>query len=72
VTNEETMKHIREKTPLDQVRTVFSGRAARIEQAGAQREPLGPIEMRGMEFEAVDAILAKAIEVGLVRPADKS
>lgn len=72
MTNEETMKHIREQTPLDQVRTIFSGRCARIEQAGAQRQPLGSIEMRGMEFDAVADILAKAIEVGLVRPADIS
>ena len=72
MTNEETMKHIREKTPLDQVRTIFSGRCARIEQSGAQRQPLGPVEMRGMEFEAVRDILAKAVEVGLVRPVDIS
>lgn len=72
MTNEETMKNMRGKTPLDQVRAIFSHRGAAIEQACSQRKPLGPVEMRGMEFDAVNDILAKAIEVGLVRPAEAS
>lgn len=70
MTNDEVMHNIRERTPLDQVRTVFSSRSAGIEQACSQRRPLGSIEMRGKEFEAVLAILDKAIEVGLVKPAN--
>jgi hypothetical protein len=40
MTNEETMKHMREKTPLDQVRRVFAGQCGKIEQACEQRQPL--------------------------------
>ena len=66
MTNDEIMQHIRERTPLDQVRAVLSGVIGSAEQAGMQRRAPGPIEMRGREFEGVQSILRKAVEVGLV------
>jgi len=65
---DEIMHHLRNRTPLDQVRVVFSGACGRIEQAGMQRIPLSPVEMRGMELDAVEKIIARAVEVGLVCP----
>lgn len=65
---DEIMRHLRERTPLDQVRAVFSSACGRIEQAGMQRTPLNPIDMRGMELDAVEKIIAKAVEVGLASP----
>lgn len=43
---------------LNRARREFSGGCARIEQAGQQRTPLSPIEMRRMEFEAVERVAA--------------
>jgi hypothetical protein len=42
---------------LNHVRKAFSSACARIEQSGAQRKPLTPIELRRMEFEAAVKIL---------------
>jgi hypothetical protein len=50
--------------PLSRARQVFSNEWARIEQAGMQRRPIGIIEMRQMEFEAVRKI-AKVLGVTL-------
>lgn len=56
ITDEEVLKALREDTPLNRARRIFSAESAHIEQAGMQRQPLSPIEMRRMEFEAVKKI----------------
>jgi hypothetical protein len=60
MTGEEAMRHIREDTALNKLRAIFSSECGRIEQAGMQRTPLGPVEMRAMEFDAVLRILKAA------------
>jgi hypothetical protein len=60
MTGEETMRHIREDTPLNKLRALFSSECGRIEQAGMQRTPLGPVEMRAMEFDAIARIMRAA------------
>ncbi len=47
-----------EMTPFAKARLAFSSAAAGIEQACAQRVPASPIEVRRMEFAAVERILA--------------
>lgn len=42
----------------NRARQQFSSWSAKIEQAWQQRKPLSPIELRRMEFEAVDEIAA--------------
>lgn len=64
MTNEEIMDALRSDMPLNRARAVFSSEAARMEQANLQQDRLGPIEARGMEFEAVRKI-AKALGVDL-------
>lgn len=63
-TDDEVMEALRTDTPLNRARRQFSSHWAGIEQAGEQRRPPGPIEVRRMEFEAVEAIL-KAYGVDL-------
>lgn len=58
MTNEEIMKELRADTPWNRARAVFSAAAAGLEQAALQRVPPGPIEARGMEFDAVRKIAA--------------
>jgi hypothetical protein len=41
---------------LNKARQIFSSYSAKIEQALVQRRPIGPIEVRGLEFEAVEKI----------------
>lgn len=60
MTDAEVMERLRKDDVFNNVRRVFSSHAAKIEQAGQQRTALSPIEMRRMEFEAVDAILEEA------------
>lgn len=50
-------------TPLSNARREFSSAMGRIEQACQQREPLSPIEMRRMEFEAVEKIVEAYLRV---------
>lgn len=57
-TNAQVMTELRSDTPLNRARAQFSSYAARIEQEANQRDPAGPIELRRIEFEAVEAILA--------------
>lgn len=64
MTDEEVMHHLRADTRLNRIRKLFSGEAARIEQAGMQRTSLTGVEMRKMEFEAVIKI-AEALGVSL-------
>ena len=56
-TDAQVMAELGTKTPLDRARQVFSSCAAHIEQMGHQRKPLLPIELRRLEFEAVEKIL---------------
>jgi hypothetical protein len=58
MTDAEVMELLRGDSALNKARRVFSSACARIEQAGNQRTPLDPIEMRRMEFEAVQQIAA--------------
>ena len=57
-TVKEVMDLLASDAPLNLARRVFSAEAARIEQASARRTGLWPIEMRRMEFEAVEKIIA--------------
>jgi hypothetical protein len=58
-TDAEVMALLRDNdSPLNKARAQFSFGCARIEQAGQQRNPPSPIEMRRMEFEAVEKMLA--------------
>lgn len=56
-TDAEVLAELRSDSPLNRARAQFSHGSARIEQAGQQRTPLTPIEMRRMEFEAVERII---------------
>lgn len=67
MTNEEVMAALRSDTPLNRARKAFSGASAALEQEGKQRRPAGPIEIRRMEFEAVQKI---AEALGVVFAAD--
>jgi len=60
MTDAEVLDHIKRNTPLNQLRALFSAWNGRIEQAMAQRRSPGPIELRRLEFEAVQEIVAKA------------
>lgn len=57
-TDAEVMDLLRGESRLNKARSIFSGAYACIEQAGQQRQPPGPIEVRRMEFEAVERIIA--------------
>lgn len=63
---EEVVKLLGVDSPANRARREFSSACARIEQASAQREPLNPVAMRRMEFEAVEKI-ATALGVPLTR-----
>ena len=57
MSDDEVMSELKSDSALNRARAQFSFASARIEQAGQQRTPLGPIEMRRMEFEAIQKIL---------------
>lgn len=57
-TDAEVMELLRGDSALNKARQVFGSASAQIEQAGQQRHSLPPIEMRRMEFEAVEKIAA--------------
>jgi len=57
-TDEEVMELLKGSSQLNKARAIFSHEWARLEQAGMQRSPPGPIEVRRMEFEAVEKIIA--------------
>lgn len=65
MTDAEVSEALRSDTPLNRARRIFSSECARIEQAGAQAQPAGPIQIRRMEFEAVQRI---ARELGVEIP----
>lgn len=58
---------LRSDTPLNRARAAFSGACGAIEQAGQQARPAGPVEIRRMEFEAVERIAA-ILGVEIERP----
>jgi len=58
LTDREVVEALQADTPLNRARKQFSNWSGKIEQAQQQRTPLSPIEMRCMEFEAVEAIEA--------------
>lgn len=58
MTDQEVMAALRADTPMNRARGIFSSAAAGIEQENLQRRPAGPIEVRRMEFEAVQKIAA--------------
>ena len=66
MTDAEVMAELRSDSPLNRARAAFSGACGAIEQAGRQRRPAGPIEIRRMEFEAVRRI-ADALAAGPAR-----
>lgn len=58
-TDAEVMDVLRSNTSLNRARAKISGFAGRIEQEGMQHRPAGPIEIRRIEIEAVEAIAAE-------------
>lgn len=62
MTDEELMREIGTDSPLNRARKTFRFAAAGIEQAQAQRRLISPVQVRRMEFEAVERIAA---ELGL-------
>lgn len=66
MTNEELLNHLKENTPENKLRAVFSGELGKHEQAAMQRHIPTSVEMRKMEFESVDRILKTAQDLGLI------
>lgn len=66
MTDEELMDHLKNDTALNKVRTVLSGVIGAADQAGQQRRPQTPVEVRKQEFAGVEKILDAAVEAGLV------
>jgi len=58
----EIMAELGTDSALNRARKKFSSWCGRIEQAGQQRSPLSPIELRRMEFEAVQEIISAYTE----------
>jgi hypothetical protein len=58
MTDDEVIQELKSDSRWNAARRQFSFASARIEQASQQREPLSPIAMRRMEFEAVLEIVA--------------
>jgi hypothetical protein len=62
MTDAEILKHLGTSSNLNEARKKFSSWTARIEQALSQATPISPIELRRMEFEAVEEIVAAYID----------
>jgi hypothetical protein len=58
MTDQQVMAELRSDSLRNKARAAFSSAAAGIEQACEQRRSPGPIELRRMEFEAVEKIAA--------------
>ena len=56
MTDSEVLELLRGDSPLNKARQIFSSYSAMIEQGYQQRKPIGPIDMRRLEFEAVQKI----------------
>lgn len=73
LTDREVLKVLQSGTPLARAWKKFSSHAAKIEQAGMQRTPPTPIEVRRMELTATEEILAayNGPSAGFCQPMDK-
>lgn len=58
MTDEQMLAILKGDAPFNRARQQFSNWSAKIEQAQSQRQSLSPIEMRKMEFAAVEAIVS--------------
>lgn len=56
MTDNELMELLKGDSALNKARQIFSSYSAMIENDQHQRKPMGPIEIRKMEFEAVQKI----------------
>jgi hypothetical protein len=61
LTDREVVDAMKADTPVNRIRRIFSEEAAKLEQAGMQRSPPGPVEYRRMEFEAAEKLLAAVV-----------
>ena len=66
MTQDEAMQHIRDQTPLNRVRAMFSSMLGTFEQLSAQRNPPTPVDIRIREFEGIQLLLDTAVDAGLV------
>jgi hypothetical protein len=57
LTDQEVIELLTGDSAINHARRQFSSYSGKIDQAGRQRKPLSPIEMRRMEFEAVEKII---------------
>lgn len=62
MTDAEVMEALRSDSNLNRARQVFSSQCGLIDQAAHQKRSITPIELRRMEFEAVQNI---AIALGV-------
>jgi len=60
MTDAEVIGHLRQDSDFNELRKLFMSGYASIEQAMSQRTVPSAIEVRRMEFEAVEKILRKA------------
>ena len=56
LTDNEVVELLKGNSTLNKARQIFSSYSAMIENDQHQRKPMGPIEMRRLEFEAVQKI----------------
>ncbi len=66
----EVLAHLRDNTPVNQVRLALSSAIGEAENSVAQRFPPTSVEIRRMEFESLERILKVAEEAGLVQILD--
>lgn len=52
---------LKSDTAINRVRKIFSGESAKLEQAQNQRVALSGAEIRRMEFEAAEKLMAAAL-----------
>ena len=57
LTDQQVIDLMQGSSRLNKARREFSSACGRIDQASRQRRPLSPIDMRRMEFEAVEKIV---------------
>lgn len=53
MTDEEVVKLLSGNTPFNRARLQFSNWSGRLENAHSQRKPVGIVDMRRMEFQAI-------------------
>lgn len=57
MTDEQMLALLKGDSPFNRARQQFSNWSGKIDQSQRQRQALSPIEMRKMEFAAVEAIV---------------